>query len=370
MAYCEKSAIFANEMELERHIEILLLDNDCVIVPGLGGFIAYHTDARYDADSASFLPPSRIAGFNPKLSMNDNLLAQSYVETYDISYPEAVKRISSEAEELKSKLERYGYYEISGVGTLKVNNNGGYDFEPFEAGLLTPDYYGLGCFEALSLACESITDEIASTEENTEEIADSGKFIKIKVSTIRNFAAAAVAIFAFFLLSSPLGNSEKNIASIASLQNSVFYKMMPQHEPSVKTSDVSEIKVTENKKTEVKSEVENKNTSKDSSIVLKTSEKAVAVPVKKEIKKAEVVKAEDYYCIVLASALSKHNAENFVKKLTSEGGKNIQAIDCSNGMKVVCGRYASEKEARMSLDTMRTNENFKDAWIYKVKVKK
>ncbi|MQO83477.1 SPOR domain-containing protein, partial [Prevotella copri] len=33
---------------LERHIEILLLSNDCVIVPGFGGFMAHHVDARYD----------------------------------------------------------------------------------------------------------------------------------------------------------------------------------------------------------------------------------------------------------------------------------------------------------------------------------
>ena len=355
-------------MELERHIEILLLDNDCVIVPGLGGFIAYHTDARYDAESASFLPPSRIAGFNPKLSMNDNLLAQSYVESYDISYPEAVKRIASEAEELKSELERNGYYEISGVGTLKVNDNGGYDFEPFEAGLLTPDYYGLGCFEALSLLNNDIKKEESS--ETSEEINDSGKFIKIRISTIRNIAAAAVALFAFFLLSSPLGNNEKNIASVASLQNSVFYKMMPQYSSSEDVAKTTEVTTPREKKIEVKVTAEQNNTSSDSCKVNATAHKEAVQPAKKEAKKAEVVEAKDYFCIVLASALSKNNAENFVKKLTSEGNKDIQAINCSNGMKVVCGRFASEEEARISLDTLRSNENFKDAWIYKVKVKR
>ena len=29
-------------IELARHIEILLLENDCVIVPELGGFIAHY----------------------------------------------------------------------------------------------------------------------------------------------------------------------------------------------------------------------------------------------------------------------------------------------------------------------------------------
>ena len=31
-------------IELSQHIEVLLLENDCVIVPGLGGFVAHYTD--------------------------------------------------------------------------------------------------------------------------------------------------------------------------------------------------------------------------------------------------------------------------------------------------------------------------------------
>ena len=34
-------------IELVKHIEILLLENDCVIVPGLGGFIAHNRPAQY-----------------------------------------------------------------------------------------------------------------------------------------------------------------------------------------------------------------------------------------------------------------------------------------------------------------------------------
>ena len=32
-------------IELAQHIEALLLENDCVIVPGLGGFVAHYTPA-------------------------------------------------------------------------------------------------------------------------------------------------------------------------------------------------------------------------------------------------------------------------------------------------------------------------------------
>lgn len=48
------------------------------------------------------LPPTRSIGFNPQLKINDSLLAQSYVEAYDISYPEAVRRIEKETDEIEA----------------------------------------------------------------------------------------------------------------------------------------------------------------------------------------------------------------------------------------------------------------------------
>ncbi len=50
-------------IELHRHIEILLLDNDCVIIPDFGGFMAHHVEARYDDGDHTFLPPTRTLGF-------------------------------------------------------------------------------------------------------------------------------------------------------------------------------------------------------------------------------------------------------------------------------------------------------------------
>ena len=119
---------FSRVIELERHIEILLLDNDCVIVPDLGGFMSHYIEARYDDRENLYLPPLRTLGFNPKLTMNDSLLAQSYVEAYDISFPEAISRIEKEVSELHQHLENEGYYELYDIGTLRLNGEGNYEF--------------------------------------------------------------------------------------------------------------------------------------------------------------------------------------------------------------------------------------------------
>ena len=125
-------------IEIERHIEILLLDNDCVIVPGLGGFTAHHVEARFDEADGVFVPPLRTLGFNSQLKINDSLLAQSYVEAYDISYPEALRKIEGEVEELRQRLSNDGFYELTDIGVLEINEDGNIEFTPCEAGILTP----------------------------------------------------------------------------------------------------------------------------------------------------------------------------------------------------------------------------------------
>lgn len=115
---------FANVIKLDRHIEILLLENDCVIVPGLGGFVAHHVSARYDVNDGLFLPPYRTLGFNAQLKMNDSLLVQSYVDAYDMSYPEALRKVESEVDEIYRLLGEEGFFELTDLGRLSRNHEG------------------------------------------------------------------------------------------------------------------------------------------------------------------------------------------------------------------------------------------------------
>ncbi len=212
-------------IELERHIEVLLLNNDCVIIPNFGGFMVHHVEARYDEKDHIFLPPYRTLGFNPQLKMNDSLLAQSYIEAYDISYPEAIKRIVSEVDELNQILDNEGEYELNDIGTLHRNEMGSFDFVPCDAGILTPYLYGLSSFELESLSSikakrnkevieaeKEITNiptgiqalekanifanQSSLSNKTEDEQEDQEKSIRISISMLRN--AAAVAILSLF----------------------------------------------------------------------------------------------------------------------------------------------------------------------------
>lgn len=258
-------------IELERHIEILLLDCDCVIVPGFGGFVAHHRDARFDDADNMFLPPLRTLGFNPKLNMNDSLLVQSYVEAYDISYPEALARVETEVDELKHNIEKDGYYEFENLGHISFNSQGGYVFEPCESGILTPELYGLtgvelqtassflnaeggkilpveeteSVAETLRVSSETKKSADASTDEQRQVSASNGlaeeeteRTIKIKVSVLRNAVAVACAVIAFFVIATPIKTDMQNAGkSLSSFQGGALYTLLQEGETTRNTDN-------------------------------------------------------------------------------------------------------------------------------------
>ena len=372
----EKKRNFANVLELERHIETLLLCNDCVIVPGLGGFMTNHVSARYDHSDHTFLPPMRTLGFNPKLHLNDSLLALSYIEAYDLSYPDAIHRIEDEVSELKQHIRNNGSYELNGIGELVFNEEGNIEFHPCESGILTPSFYALSSFEMEELIPQAklqtqplkerkpatptilpsqvlekniekeTSDSPSKDEEDTfeqeteEEIEEEGtaKTVCIKLSLLKHIAVAAIILFGFFIFTTPLGNSTQQAASIDS---GMLKKMMPKET----TLGGEEIK---------KAVVEKK--------IAVQPKVAEDEKVTKEEPNSEI--AHDYYTLVLASHVTKANAQSYVTQLAKQGVEAKVIIQKS--VKVISGEYKSENEAYNQLNSLRDKEAFKEAWVLRI----
>lgn len=364
-------------IELERHIEILLLDNDCVMVPGLGGFMAHHVEARYDADEHLFLPPLRTLGFNPQLKLNDSLLAQSYVEAYDISYPEALRRIEDEVAELRQRLDNDGSYELNDIGVLSLNDEGNIVFEPCEAGILTPSLYGLSSFGmkrqdnaveatqkveqkrtvAESKVAEPVVSETVATADSKEDtsvcaVEDGERIIKIKVAWIRNTIAMAAAVLAFFFVTTPVSNSTQSDVSMSGIHSSLLLKLNP------KELTKGEVKMPTG---QVQRSVADSLTAADS---------ISAAKVKADTAKtanAKTTAEGKGYCIVMASQVTRRNAEEFVEKLHKKGYDEA-GVYVHNGMvRVVYGNYESESAAYKVLNKIRNKEYFEQSWVYKKK---
>jgi hypothetical protein len=278
------------------------------------------------------------------------------VEAYDMSYPDALRQIESEVEELKGILHTEGEYEMDGVGTLSVNIDGNYEFEPCEAGILSPEVYGLADFsfkrlkDAVPLA--ETTPMYAVEEKNetpspalldfTDEEEDSEPHaVVIKMSWVRNAVAIAAAIACFFLLATPVANSDLGTKTMSQLQGNILYKLMPKDSNMTPAQpvDVKEVK-------EVK-EV-----------------KDVKVAENHDVKEVE---KKDTYCIVLASQVKRNNAEVFIEQVKKRGITDAR-INIDNGtLRVICGGYDNQSDAYNHLNKIATDIEFADAWVYKIK---
>lgn len=333
-------------MEIERHIEILLLSNDCVIVPGLGGFMAHHVDAHYDEHDGMFVPPIRTLGFNPQLTMNDSLLVQSYIEAYDMSYPEALRCIEDEVAELRQHLETEGEYELADIGMLRLNDEGHLVFTPCEAGILTPSLYGLSTFEMLPIDADRTEKAVAPVSGELPE----EKAITIKMSWLRNAVAVAAAIIAFLMIGTPVSNSNKTATDMQ--QSSFINVTATSHRAAAQLADTPSPAVESEKELETLPAMPTDEMMPETDTVSETADTG-----------------SDLFCIVMASQVTERNANLFIDQLKEKGFYDARIeVSPTKVRRVVYGNYASEQEAAETLHQLRRESRlFKDTWIMEIK---
>lgn len=350
--------------ELERHIAKLLLDNDCVIVPGFGGFMAHHIAASYDEKNHIFLPPTRTVGFNPRLTMNDSVLAQDYVSCYDLSYPEALKRIESEVDEFRQMiLGEDGGYELCGIGRLYALENGEYDFIPNDTGITTPATYGFQAFEldtlpATESASESTSAASASDIRNTESspfatcspIAEAAApapthneeeetepqtlSLNIPVKILRHMAAACIVLFVMLSIPSRLGDASTGTTNQSAIDTKWLYEIMPKEMTSGKPES------------------------------LVASDDAAQTKANEQTDESDAL---PYYTIVLASRVSIKNAQQYVDKLHQQGMTEANVCRSNGFTKVIYKKFASRAEANRALSRLKVDSSFADSWITEIK---
>jgi septal ring-binding cell division protein DamX len=349
--------------------------------------MAHQIPAHYDEEDCLFIPPSRSLGFNPQLKLNDSLLAQSYIEAYDISYPEAMRRIEAEVEEIKESLHNDGTYTLNDLGTLTVNADGNYEFTPCEAGILSPSLYGLGATSIQKLADKRlmpdydaqaaltvqladngstmsapVDSDIEDTADNQEtaaeseaeliEFEDDSHAVQLKMSWIRNGVAAVAAAILFFFIATPVVNSNLESATMANIGNKVLYKLFPQD-----TNYMPATPVANDEAPIAKAE---SPAAKDMEPAVKAEKPATPAA------KAEKPATSASYTIVLASQVKKSNAESFVEQLHKDGIKDAHLFIYNNIVRVVCGSYATEQEAYHALQSIIRVDGLEDAWVYKM----
>lgn len=342
-------------IKLDKHIEILLLDNDCVIVPGFGGFVSHRIEAQWDESDNMFLPPRRTLGFNNQLTLNDSLLVQSYVEAYDMSYPEAQKEIEAEVVNLRHEIDFNGFYDMHGLGTMRRNSEGKYTFSPNECGILTPQIYGLSGIEI------GLLPENRHVKADEHESAPTPKAISIRLSTLRKVAAACILAFVLWLLPSPILDKSP-VTLKGGFNTDLLYKIMPKSMttgmPDMKMSKSHMSTPQHQEKADKPTEQVNNTSAPDNA-----QEKNAPIEDKTHGTAKQANAQEAKWTIVLACMLPQANATQHMNTLSQQGVEGVYVKLSGKNSKVLCGRYDSREEAVAALRRLQEKKPGMAGWI-------
>lgn len=375
-------------IELSRHIECLMLDHDCVIVPGLGGFVTQYVPARYVAEEQLFLPPYRSVGFNQQLSLNDGLLVQSYMQAYDTDYPETIKIIDDAVAQLKKELQENGEYELSGIGKLTLGIGGTYNFIPCEAGVLSPELYGLDAVNVADVKHSEIANTTKKAKEKKGKIrlhrSEKNYTITLNRELVNYVAAAVVAVFFYFIWATPISNSADNGMQTASvlyeqLFNQSTLQAAHQSEeahPTFSTDSCGPINLMGTATSQGQQSFAIQKPLEEGAEMLQTQQPSNAQPNSakssnetktKDKTEKETISNVGKYTLVLASAISEENAQTMSTRLRSEGLHEVQPYKRGRMVRVVCGHYASKEQAQQALYRLQQNNQFAEAWVLEMK---
>ncbi len=338
--------------ELARHIEALLLGNDCVVIPLFGGFVTRRVASVYVAEEDLFLPPYRTIGFNPNLQTNDGLLVSSFMNTYHIDEAEAKRILNQKVLHLRQSLLENGTCDFEGIGLFSQNEDGDIHFSPYESGAVCPDYYGLDAFEFPVL--QPVADEMSISQSDLAtdtQHTNRDKHITIRISRrLFNYTASAVAAILLFVLFSPTaGNTDfPQLQKSQTLIPTVLLQQLSMAE-SVCADTVNAAMLPA--ETNVTSQQNIQTPTTDTK--LQSDTEAILL--------AEQASG---YCVVVASSISEKNARQYVTSLQKKGIEGARVYKKGKMIRVVFDGFETESAAYTCINKLKRNyTDFETAWV-------
>ena len=199
--------IFANMFSpMEKYLSALLHYHDCVIVPGLGGFVANRKEVTLHPSQHWFSPPAKEIGFNRSLLHQDGLLAHFVAQREKLAFEEAAAKVAAFSEQVRARVAGGETVVLDELGSLRADVIGNLVFSPNEEASFLPEAFGLSSFR------------FEPVDSRRTARIEAGRSLRSlpKVSSRYRVAAAAMLAGLFFLATPELRMPELNTASLAS----------------------------------------------------------------------------------------------------------------------------------------------------------
>ncbi|TSA31924.1 MAG: hypothetical protein D4R64_17155 [Porphyromonadaceae bacterium] len=340
-------------MEVIQAIRKLLFLEDCIIIPGLGGFVSQYRPAVIDKATGTFIPPAKEIVFNRELVQNDGTLVNFIAEKSGISMDVARKQVDRFVEEAKKKLEQNDPVFIYGIGQFIQDKNRKIRFQADAGTNLFLESFGLASFHLREVAHENNIKSYSTVEFPIAEITKAHSN-----HNLRRIAIAMPLLIAFSLLPYNSRVTDTLTSSSASMvpEPSLFRLNYPDA-PRRDTAKAIVFPIRDSVTPEIVTRE------------IVTSDSVTSDKVKREDVKKEVVGSEDVKTVVrkfpvIAGCFKiKSNAGRLHKQLIEKGYPAMIAVSRNGLYKVSMESFASRQEALAGLTRLKQAEPGMELWV-------
>ena len=133
-------------MKIAGYIADLLYTNECVVIPGLGGFLTRDHPAYIHPMKHYFKPPHREVVFNPMLRTNDGLLLNHIARSEQLPYQDAKQRLDKFVLKCLAVMDEGKKIHFRRIGSISLNKEKQLVFEPDVNQNYLPASFGLSGF--------------------------------------------------------------------------------------------------------------------------------------------------------------------------------------------------------------------------------
>jgi cell division septation protein DedD/nucleoid DNA-binding protein len=155
-------------ISVAEYLKKLLYEQDCVVVPELGGFLSHFNHAYFSGINGLYYAPAKRIAFNEALKLDDGLLVHYISVNEQIKREEAQIRVRQFTDEVKSEINKWGSYQIPELGILMSNQEGKFVFDPQTGKNYYQEGYGLK-----TISVNTVTPQVSVQERQLElELTD------------------------------------------------------------------------------------------------------------------------------------------------------------------------------------------------------
>lgn len=320
--------------EMISHIEFLLHEHNCVIIPGFGGFVVNAIPSRRDG-IATFHAPACELVFNRDLTHNDGLLAESYMKSEQLMFEAAMIRIEKGVEELKQQLQEMHHVDIGKLGSFTMSGEKRFTYTP--ADFVRPALFGLTAASLRPLVQMQPVTPMKQVEPG-------------KRWQNRGIAAVAAVAALLVLLLLPVSDTHNDHQLAKMITETSLFGDKPA-ETHIRENGLSD------KQTAVKSNVSQ----------LQPAAEAVTATATQE-ESQQVAAAGSRFYVVMGVYELPDVAQKMIETLTNEGFTQTGSLKRPGRIDVFAASFTDETEAAEFLrEVHKKHPSHADAWILKKK---